>query len=334
MRGLRTHGLPKMGRFGVWHVFTMFSAVILGGRSAVALFLLAGFLVLQAGCCTDRRGIDEPLHVLMIGNSFSVSCMRHLPEVASSLGRKLDLASLYIGGCSLEKHWRNCENGDENFRPYRFSRNNLGKKSSVRMNVPAALAMERWDIVTIQQCSQQSWKSESYQPYADNLVALIRKLAPTAEIYIQETWSYTPWDKRLASWKMDQNEMYRRLSFAYAELAAHYSFKVIRTGTAVQEWRKRLPVRYAENSFGGDVVGGRGVLEEKQFKQTDDGRWKPASDAFHLNERGEYFQALVWAAEIFDDDLDSLSYRPSFVDDREAVLMKSIASEIRQCPHN
>ena len=92
--------------------------------------------------------------------------------------------------------------------------------------------------------------------YGDKLVAKIRELAPTAKIVVQETWSYTPWDRRLGKWKIDQNEMYERLHDAYADFASMYSFDVIPMGTAIQQWRRQLPVKYTENSYGGDVVGG------------------------------------------------------------------------------
>jgi len=279
----------------------------------------------QAKC--DKS--NEPLRVLMIGNSFSISNMSQMPKVAKNLGLRLDLASMCIGGCSLQKHWSNCTNEVPNFAPYHFSRNNCGKESSMKQNLPAALAMEKWDVVTIQQCSHLSWKPESYQPYADNLINLIHKLAPQAKIYIQETWSYTPWDKRLAKWGIDQNEMYSKLKDAYAALAKQYDLPVIRMGTAVQEWRRRLPVKYTENSFGGDVCGGYDKPAKDHFKQNDQGKWQPAVDVFHLNARGTYFQALVWTAKLFDNDLSKLTYRRNVVTESEMKLMIEIAKEVK-----
>ena len=100
---------------------------------------------------------------------------------------------------------------------------------------------------------------------------------------------------------------------------------VIPFGTAVQEWRRRLPVKYTENSFGGDVVGGRHQKPADRFKRNADGKWVKNCDVFHLNERGEYFQALVWARTLFGVDLTGLGYKPDFVSDSDAKLMKEIA---------
>lgn len=53
----------------------------------------------------------------------------------------------------------------------------------------------------------------------------------------------------------------------------------------------------------------------------------PSSDLYHLNERGKYFQALVWVASLYDEDLASLRYRPCFVPPDEAEKMKKLVSD-------
>ena len=98
----------------------------------------------------ENRTSSEGLKVLMIGNSFSISCTRQLPQVAKANGHKLDLASLYIGGCSLERHWRNVEAAATNstFKPYRFDRFVDGRcvVEKGKANIPDALAMDKWAL--------------------------------------------------------------------------------------------------------------------------------------------------------------------------------------------
>ena len=285
----------------------------------------------QAGCQSTPDEDDQGVKVLMIGNSFSICLLNHLPQVAADRGCKLDLASLYIGGCSLERHWQNVvSNGvSETFRPYLFGRNRFGTYTQGKANVCDVLKMAKWDIVTLQQASHFSWKADTYHPYGDKLVAKIRELAPQAKIVVQETWSYTPWDKRLAAWGIGQDEMYAKLHEAYGAFARPYGFPVIPFGTAVQEWRRRLPVKYTENSFGGDVVGGRSRAKEDQFKRDSSYKWVPNGDVFHLNEKGEYFQALVWAKCLLDVKPTDVGYKPEYVTDDEAKLMKEIAAEMK-----
>ena len=287
--------------------------------------LIGAALVLAPGCATSERDPENAVKVLMIGNSFSICLLQHLPAVAADRGVNLDLASLYIGGCSLKRHWENAKrDGEDEFRPYQFGRNRFGRFTQSRINVCDALRLADWDVVTVQQASHDSWKLETYSPYGDNLVAKIRELAPKAKILVQETWSYTPWDKRLQKWGIDQTQMYEKLHEAYGAFAKKHALGVIPFGTAVQEWRRRLPVKYTENSFGGDVVGGGRQEASDQFKRTPDNKWAPNCDVFHLGRTGEYFQALVWANKLFDVDLAELEYKPDFVTDDEAKLMKEI----------
>jgi len=137
---------------------------------------------------------------------------------------------------------------------------------------------------------------------------------------VQETWSYTPWDGRLAKWGFGQDEMYAKLHEAYAAFAKPYGFEVIPMGTAVQLWRKRLPVKYTENSFGGDVCGSAKFVEK-------DGKWKPKGDVFHLNASGNYLQALVWTAKLFGADVTTCPYAPANLKGEKADLMKKVAME-------
>ena len=71
-----------------------------------------------AACFGEEARVErkEPLKVLMIGNSFSICVLREMPACAASAGETLDLASLYIGGCPLDRHWENVEKaGDPDF---------------------------------------------------------------------------------------------------------------------------------------------------------------------------------------------------------------------------
>jgi len=297
-------------------------------------FLCALALVSVVPQVSSAVGSDGTRHVLTIGNSFSVDLGKYLPKVAKDQGVKLDLMNLYIGGCSLERHWNNVLSNDVDtaFKPYYFMRNGLGKFKDGHVNVCDALRAADWDFVTLQQASHLSWKPETYHPWGDNLVRKVRELAPRAKIVLQETWSYTPWDKRLRAWKVDQNEMYAKLHDAYAGFARPYGLAVIPFGTAVQEWRRRLPVKYTENSFGGDVVGGRvdktKATAAEPFRLGADGKWVPTCDVFHLNDRGNYFQALVWAGSLLDIDARAVAFRPEGVTESDAALMRTIAAEL------
>jgi len=293
-------------------------------KSKVMMTVGAAVMSACVACASDGAPQKkEPLKVLMIGNSFSVQMVKSMPPVAKDLGLGLDVCSMYIGGCSLERHWKNvCA---PTSTPYSVSRASTdGKRhKGFNGNIPAVLTSEKWDVVTIQQASHFSWKPESYHPWGDDLVKYIREKAPQAKIVVQETWSYTPWDKRLAGWKIDQNEMYEKLHAAYADFAKLYGLEVIPTGTAVQLVRKELPVKYTENSLGGDVVGSAKFIEK-------DGKWAPKGDVFHMGPDGNYLQALVWTAKLFGADVTKGAYAPAKMPEERAAFLRKVAMKALQ----
>ena len=236
------------------------------------------------------------IKVLSIGNSFSLSCIRQLPLVTKANGHMIDFASLYIGGCSLERHCRNIDAAATNstFRPYRFDRVTEGWHvvNKGAANIQEALVLDNWDVVTVQQASPKSWDPASYSPWGDRLVEKIRELAPQAKILVQETWSYPTWDKRLAEFGFDQAEMYKRLRSAYRQFADRNNLLIIPTGTAAE------------------LVPNRNAL----FKEPD----------FHFNRgEGEYLQALVWDATLFGRDQGLCPYRPAGVSEARAKEFSS-----------
>ena len=311
------------------------------------------------------NGKPRNLKVLAIGNSFSQSLMAQLPACAKALpGVELDFATLVIGGCSLERHWSNVEKSvDLEFRPYEvqwsFASAPNGKNHPFcdamkdgHANIPQFLKAVKWDIVTIQQASHASWDEKSYQPYADNLIAKVKELAPQAEVRVHQTWAYCNADKRICgdatpgkpgSWGFDQDGMHERLSAAYKKLAEKHHLKVIPSGDAVAAYRKVLPVTFKPpteaqlESFkdgelpdmGGDPVGsyrwGKGPAWNKNAKDNDVRKLR--FDSIHLNREGQYLQACTWLAALFDSDLSALAYKPSFLTEERAALMRKCAAE-------
>ncbi len=276
---------------------------------------------------------EDGLKVLAIGNSFSVCLKQYLPTAAKAAGKKLEFCNLYIGGCSLEKHVMNVRQGDK-IKPYSVLWFKSGQTSgtSFHGNIPQMLATQKWDVVTIQQASHFSWKPESYHPWSEELIATIRKLAPQAEIVIQETWSYHPSCPRLAKWEMDNEEMYRRLEAAYLALAETNHLRVIPAGLAVQLYRKESPTRFVPPakdelaamtkppSLCGEPVGGYKVVDKKG----EDGKTKKSvalGDSIHLNRRGEYLQACVWLSFLFDYDVKALPLNPEGIASKEDLAL-------------
>ena len=309
--------------------------------------------VLTAGCVLTGFGADvaAPVKkVLMVGNSFSESVLVELPNVVKSTGDRLVLVNLMIGGCPLERHWNNYLTSETNaaFRPYAIEINYEGEKKVAK--TPLAkfapyghgslqdwLKADKWDIVTVQQASPSSWKSETYQPYADNLIGVIRKLAPGAEIRVHQTWAYN------RQGTSDQKRMYDGLKKAYGELAAKHGFKVIPTGDAVQLCRDALPVTFERlgkeeiaavktdviPDMKGDPVGFFYWNTGRPWEKRDPkGDYRLRWDGCHLNPEGKYLQALVWYGCLFGGDPREVPYAPEKLDPHRAEVMRTCAASV------
>lgn len=127
----------------------------------------------------------KELKVLMIGNSFSQSVLSYLPRIVKAEKKhNLLLAQMMIGGCTLNRHIAELKKAedDPNYKPYGT---NYQKRR--RVNLPEMIKAEKWDIVTIQQGSHESWNKEKFQPAANELIAYIRKNAPR-----RKSWCIRP----------------------------------------------------------------------------------------------------------------------------------------------
>ncbi|MBR4872637.1 MAG: DUF4886 domain-containing protein [Clostridia bacterium] len=156
------------------------------------------------------------LNVLSIGNSFSQDAQNYLHQVARAEGESLFCVNLYIGGCSLERHFRNVM-GDS--RAYEIQV--CGKASGFYTSVKEALLSRSWDVVTIQQASHLSTDFSSYVPYLDEIAAVVRKYAPRAKLYVHQTWGYESDTERIRNHGFESmREMSERVFEAYDKARA------------------------------------------------------------------------------------------------------------------
>ena len=284
------------------------------------------------------------LSVLMIGNSFSISTGRYLPLMVASLpGRKsLKLTSLYIGGCSLEQHLDNIEEADSDpdYTPYKVT-TWTSEKGMIRdeaSNIQRELN-KGLDIFTLQQCSSRSWIPGSYQPFLDKIIAFIKGKVPKAEICLQQTWAYRSSSPYIAPgnpiWGFGQDEMFQRLQAAYSAEAKKHGMRLIPTGAAVQESRRNTSQTYPNSDtigsmdyrwpdlprWSGDVVGAL------RWQKDETGKLKIVADDIHLNVRGEYLQACVWCACLFQVPPEQIRFVPDELDNDDAAFLRTCAQK-------
>ena len=104
------------------------------------------------------------MKILSIGNSFSVDAHAYLHQLALQRAENIETVNLAIGGCSLERHWENVVNNNDN---YGHSINGeIWSEKDVTLE--SVISSEQFDIVTLQQVSHFSGMYETYQPYLNN----------------------------------------------------------------------------------------------------------------------------------------------------------------------
>ena len=209
--------------------------------------------------------------LLAIGNSFSDDATYFLHGVCRSAGEDTEIINLFIGGCSLERHWQNIEQDRRDYE-LRINEANTGRFVSIC----DALETGALDAAVLQQASGASGGESAYEPFLSLLLGFLEKHAPGAKVYLNETWAYeqNSTHPHFMRYNRDQAEMLRRLKAAYEQAAKAHGLPLIRSGELIQMLRA-LPY------FDGTV---RTITR----------------DGFHLDYLyGRYAVALLWAREIF-----------------------------------
>lgn len=257
---------------------------------------LALALSLMFVLCVQMAFADRPLKLLAIGNSFSEDAIeQNLFELAAATGHQMVIGNMYIGGCSLERHWGNARNDkpDYNYRKIEID----GKMTrTANYTLDKALRDEQWDYVSLQQVSQLSGMYSSFQPHLDSLIAYVRARVPaTTKLIWHVTWAYAQNSTHggFANYDRNQDKMYRAIVEGAQRLKkenAQFSL-FVPVGTAIQN---------ARTSFVGDHLN---------------------RDGFHLDlVLGRYTAACTWFECLFGTKVVGNRYAPKGLDKAQKAV--------------
>lgn len=237
------------------------------------------------------------MKILAIGNSFSQDSFRYLNKLAAAEGVRIDTLNLYIGGCSLRTHYHNMLDDAEDYSA-EFNGNTTYLKTSIR----SALKSTDWDVVTLQQVSNLSFKFDTYTPYIEALAEYVKKYSPKSKIYIHQTWAYEEGSKRLnEELKFEHTEdMYKGLAEAYDKAAK--------------------------------AVGAVGMIKngEAMYKAYTLGLTNLHRDTYHASFGvGRYLLALNWYKALTGKDITSNSFEPfdePITEEERKLVIRAVSS--------
>ena len=246
-----------------------------------------------------RAQAQEPVRILAIGNSFSEdSVEQYLWELFDAAGIPVVIGNMYIGGCTLERHF---QNSLLNKADYAYRKVVNGEKTTrANTTLEFALADEAWDYVSFQQASGVSGEYETFEPYLTGLCAYVRRRVPASTKFMwHQTWAYSAdaTHNEFPRYGRNQMTMYKAIMAASKQAMKEHKFAfVIPSGTAIQN---------ARATSMGDVFN---------------------RDGFHLEfTYGRYTAACTWFEAISGLSVVGNPYHPATISPETAAICQRSA---------
>ena len=264
----------------------------------------------------------DTLRILAVGNSFSDDGTEYLPPLLEGAGiHNVIVGRLYIGGCSLERHCREYEENTGDYVYYKSTDNHwitVNNKATFLEGVKD----EPWDIITIQEVSNNSGTYETHQKWAPKLISILRKeaLNPRASIVWHMTWAYASNSDHVAFkfYNNDQMTMYNAIRDCVSRASVDFNIPVvIPSGLAIQ------------------IARGTRLNNENQVRP-DNKVYQLTRDGYHLTrQHGRYIAACTWFETLIRPTLGkSVKGNPYLmvdtefkIDKKDAKLCQKIAIE-------
>jgi hypothetical protein len=272
------------------------------------------------------------VRLFVIGNSFSGNATRYLSKLAKAGGHELVIGQASLGGHQLKQHWSYVEANEAN------PEDPKGKPYSGK-SLREKLAVDKWDVVTIQQYSLYSSDVETYRPYAQKLRDFIKTLQPQAEVVFHQTWAYRSDAKTFGQVApnqkaQNQREMWEKSRAAYHTIAGELGLRLIPVGDAF--WTVSSDPKWAykkDPNFNFEKPTPPALPDQANslhvgYSWKDNGTL--AFDANHANAAGCYLAGLIWYGFLFNESPDKPTFAPPEVPTEFAAYLRAVATKTLQ----
>ena len=249
------------------------------------------------------------MRILCIGNSFSQDTTRLLSKVALSASEEsVKIANLYIGGCSVRRHWLNARKDIPGYR-YEVDKGN-GVLITPNYRISEALLDGPWDWVSIQHGSGDGSfysRPEDYEAFPQLLEYIRRWVPATTRLAFHMSWTAEPeyQHHEVRYYGRDQLLFYSKLAATTKQVMEPMPGldRVCPTGTAIQNAR----------------TADLGLLTR---------------DNFHLSfGLGRYIAAVTFYIALTGKTADSVRWCPDSVDAHQMAVAHRAAEAAIKCPY-
>ena len=247
---------------------------------------------------------SKSFSLLMIGNSFSDDTIQWVYEICDDLNIEVNLANLYIPGCSLDTHYNNLTKGTKAYEYRTYVKSSKTWKTTNNYSIQKAFNDYDWDFISLQQASGFSGQPSSYS-LLNSIVEKIKNKRPNVNFVWNMTWAYqqNSTHSDFAKYNKNQLTMYNSIVSAVKEkvLSIPEIDVVVPNGTSIQN---------ARTSYIGDNL---------------------TRDGYHLSfDYGRYIAGLTLVKTMTGTDISKINYAPNGVsNDNKKIAIESVTNAIK-----
>lgn len=254
----------------------------------------------------DVPGTINSKNILLIGNSFSLNATEYIHNICASMGIDINVGILYRSGESLEAHYNNAVSDDAIYTYYERTSSNSTAEGTTTENFSFSdgLVKRDWDMVTFQQRSGYSNDYATYQPYLNDLIAIVNNaIGNEVDFGVLQTWAYS------STQDANPEQMYNDIVDAYDQAMFDSDIGIIiPVGTAIQNARS-----------------------DEKIKNIDD---ELTSDGVHLGDLGKYIASVTVFESLYRGHYSAqqIDYKPEIITEYQKYISKLTAMNAVDTP--